>query len=62
MFLRFGYGNGMDFIGCLNVQTRQWNILDFSLKLRIENITGFDQGNLIVHTEKKHHFFKIPFG
>jgi hypothetical protein len=53
-------------IGCLNIQTRQWNILDFSSGLEIWTIAGFDQCNLIVQAEEEdlniYHFYKIPFG
>jgi hypothetical protein len=49
-------------IGCLNVQTRQLNILDFSAKLGILSISGFEKGNLIVEAENEYQFYKISFG
>jgi hypothetical protein len=66
LFLQLKCENSTNFIGCLNIQTRQLNILDFSLKLPIESITGFDEGNLIIQTEwghsRKTYIYKIPFG
>jgi hypothetical protein len=65
-FVELKCGNGMNVIGCFNIETRQWNILDFCLELRINGITGFEEGSLVVHTNainsKKHHFYKILFG
>jgi hypothetical protein len=58
--------NNMNVIACLNIQTRQWNILDFYSRLPIRTIIRFDQGNFIVHAEtvdsKTHYFYKIPSG
>jgi hypothetical protein len=58
--------NKTHFIGRLNVQTRQWNVLDFSLKLSSYRMTGFKEGSLVVYAKSKHysehHFYKIQFG
>jgi hypothetical protein len=58
--------NKKDVIGCFNIYTRKWNILDFFSGLEICGITGFKEGNLIVHANSKyfneHYFYKIPFG
>lgn len=66
LFLQLKDGNGMHVIGCLDMKTRQLNVLDFSSKLRIYNITGFGEGSLIVQTQTNNfqmdHFYKIPFG
>jgi hypothetical protein len=56
----------MNVIGCVNLRTRQWNILEFSSEFPIRTIYGFKEGNLLVHTEsnypKEYQFYKIPFG
>jgi hypothetical protein len=68
LFVWLEVENGTHVIGCVDIQTRQLNILDFYLELPIESITVFDQGSLIVHTESdnsdstKHNFYKVPFG
>jgi hypothetical protein len=66
LFFVLEHENSTNVIGCLNVETRQFNVLDFSSRLPIFSIAGFDQGNIIVHTNKrnskKHHIYKIPFG
>jgi hypothetical protein len=53
-------------IGYYNVQTRKWNILDFSPRLLVDSIYGFEEGNLIIDIErndlKKYQFYRIPFG
>jgi hypothetical protein len=59
-------GNNIHVIGSLNIKTRQLNILDFYSKLEIRSIFGYEEGNLIIHTEsnnsEKHYFYMIPFG
>jgi hypothetical protein len=66
LFVELECENGTTVTGYLNIQTCQWHILDFSLKLPIRSIDGYDQGNLIVRTESTHYtedsFYKIPFG
>jgi hypothetical protein len=66
LFIEMKSKNGMNVIGCLNIQTCKWNILDFYSKLSIRSITGFEEGSLIILVEKytfiKHYFYKIPFG
>jgi hypothetical protein len=66
LFLPLEDKNGASVIGCLNIQTRKWNILDFSSRLPIDIITGFNQGNIIVRIEEEdlniYHFYKISFG
>jgi hypothetical protein len=56
--------NGTNVIGCYNVQTLQWNIVDFRLKFFNYSIDGFEEGNLIVHAGSGgvFDFYKIPFG
>jgi hypothetical protein len=65
-FLWLERENGMIVIGCLNIQTRQLDILDFSLKLIIQSIYGFEKGSLVVRTKsnnsKEHFLYNIPFG
>jgi hypothetical protein len=68
LFIEMIYPNDKYAIDYLNVQTRQFNILDFSFKLEIKWIDGFNRGNLIVQTSqclgalKMLHFYRIPFG
>jgi hypothetical protein len=66
IFLCLEHRNKKNFIGCVNIQTRKLNILDFSSKLPIYCINWFEEGNLIVDTYSKDfktdHFYKIPFG
>jgi hypothetical protein len=56
----------MNVIGCLKIQTRQWNLLDFSVKLYIRSIHGFEKGSLVIKTYPhylfKRQLYKIPFG
>jgi hypothetical protein len=58
--------NRVNVIGYLNIQTRQWNILDFSSRMPICSIIGSEEENLIVYANltnsEKHYFYKIPFG
>jgi hypothetical protein len=55
--------NNLDVIGYYNAQARQWNVLDFYLKLTNYCIAGFEQENLIIRTiEREPSFYKIPFG
>jgi hypothetical protein len=66
LFFHLQCKNSMNVIGCLNIQTRKWNILNFSSILPIESITGFEEGNFIIQTlpgrSRKTYRYKIPFG
>jgi hypothetical protein len=58
--------NRVNVIGYLNIQTRKWNMLDFSSRMPICSIIGSEEDNLIVYANltnsEKHYFYKIPFG
>jgi hypothetical protein len=70
LFVELKCENNAIVIGYLDIQTRQWSILDFSLELcrYLISINWFEEGNLIVRTDQylenstKHDFYKIPFG
>jgi hypothetical protein len=66
LFVALTSSNNSHVISCYNLQTRQLNVLDFSLKVRIRNINWFEKGNLIIHAEpensEKYDFYKIAFG
>jgi hypothetical protein len=66
LFIELKCENNSRVIACVNVQTRQLNILDFSSKLTIRSIDWFEEGSLVVQTQKneltQHYFYKIPFG
>jgi hypothetical protein len=56
--------NRVNVIGCLNIQTRKWNMLDFSSRLEIRDISVSEDGNLIVHanSSKKITFIRFHLG
>jgi hypothetical protein len=66
LFIKLNCKNGTNLIGLYDVQTRRWNILDFSLTLFYDRIDWFEQGHLIVFKQlnqfKKYDFYKISFG
>jgi hypothetical protein len=49
--------NGAAFIGFVDVQTRQWIVMDFSPKICIDSMTWFEEGELILREQQE--FYKI---
>jgi hypothetical protein len=60
--------NNYDVLACIDLQTRQWSIVDFSPQFGYDNISLFYEKQLVIKTEhydkglNKHRFYKLSVG
>jgi hypothetical protein len=68
VFIELICPNNNRVIGCLNIETCQWNVLDLYFNLSRSLIDWFEEGNLVIRIRqsskapKKYRFYKISFG
>jgi hypothetical protein len=57
--IRFMHGDVV--IAYLDVHTREWAILEFAVKMNIQQIRFFNGNDLVIHTKKRnlHNFHKL---